>query len=187
MKKTLLSLPFLLWAAIALAQAPATPVPVPATAAVEQPAAPAVEPAAVPDVVKVEGDKITVNDVVTDAKGVAEAFKVLKAAKGAGDKLAARLALMGLLAAIFKILLSCLKFTSEFWKGAKGKLVLRLSTLVLGIGVTLLSHFAAGEDWMSAIMLGISGPLAISIHELFDVIVALVQKKPVPPAPAPAK
>jgi len=179
MKKTLLSLPFLLWAAIALAQAPATPVPVPTPAAVEQPAAPAVEPAAVPDVVKVEGDKITVNDVVTDAKGVVEAFVALKAAKSAGDKAAAKLGLMLLLAAIFKVLLSCVKFTGEFWKGVKGKLALRLSTLVLGIAVALLAHFGAGEDWMSAVMLGISGPLAISFHELFDIIVGLVQKKPV--------
>lgn len=158
------------------AQAPDSP-----DAAVAEPTA-ATEPVATeapaPDVVKVEGDKVTVNDVVTDAKGVADAVRAYKDAQKAGDKLAIRLGLMALLAAIFKVLLSTLKFSSEFWKGKKGKLVLRISTLVLGIAVTLTAHLAAGETWVSALLLGISGPLAISFHELFDVIVALVQKKP---------
>ena len=178
MKRMLPVLALTLLAFSALAQEPATPVAPPTAAAVAPASTPI--PAPAPDVVKIEGDKITVNDIVTDAKGVADAVKSYKDAKSSGNKLAARLGLMALLAAVFKVLLSCLKFTSEFWKGDKGKIVLRLSTLVLGIAVALLSHFAAGEDWMSAIMLGISGPLAISFHELFDIIVALVQKKPVP-------
>lgn len=174
MKKRIL-IPLMMFIAIsAYAQDPAVPV----AAVAAQPAV-----ASVPDVVKVEGDKITVNDIVTDAKGVADAFKSLKDTKKAGDKTAIRLGIMLLLAAIFKVLLSCVKLTSEFWKGVKGKLALRLSTLVLGIAVALLSHFGAGEDWMSAMLLGISGPLAISFHELFDIIVGLVQKKPVVVAP----
>jgi hypothetical protein len=154
------------------------PTPAPAVAVPETPAAPVEAPA----VVKVEGDKVTVNDIVTDAKGVADAVKAYQAEKKEGDKHAARLALMALLAAVFKILLSCVKFTSEFWKGKKGKAALRITTLSLGIVVALVSHFAAGESWTSAIMLGVSGPLAISVHELFDVIVNLVQKKPAEPA-----
>jgi len=192
----------LVFAFHAFAQAPAVPAsPAPAVAAPAAPAAPVVAPVAdpaapaaaevpaaapevapVPDVVKVEGDKVTVNDIVTDAKGVADAVKAYQDVKKEGDKQTARLALMALLAAIFKILLSCVKFTSEFWKGKRGKTALRITTLSLGVIVALVSHFAAGESWTSAIMLGVSGPLAISIHELFDIVVNLVQKKPAGPA-----
>jgi len=174
----------LLWAGSVFAQPTPTPVAdtkpavaVPVAAPAETPV---VAPAPIPEpppVIKVTGDKVSINDVITDAKDVADAVKAFKDAKTAGDKLATRLGLMVLLAACFKVLLSLLKFTSEWWKGDKAKLVLRISTLGLGIVVALLSHFAAGEGWMSAIMLGISGPLAISFHELFDVIVGLVQKK----------
>jgi hypothetical protein len=177
MKKRILLPLVLMFLAVSAYAADVVP---PDTPPVTPPVAAVLEVAPVPDVVKMEGDKITVNDVVTDAKGVADAFKAYKTTQAAGNKLATRLGLMLLLAAIFKILLSCLKFTSEFWKGNKGKTALRLSTLVVGIAVVLLSHFGAGEGWVSAVLLGVSGPLAISFHELFDIIVGLVQKTPVP-------
>jgi len=183
--KKFLFIPFLFVALSVFAQTPTDPAPVadksatPAVAAVE-PAAPVV----VPDVVKVEGDKVTVNDVITNATEVAAAVKDYNAAKKAGDKTAVRLGFMALLAAVFKILLSLLKFTSDFWKGTTGKLVLRISTLVLGIAVFLTAHLAAGESWTNAALLAVSGPLAIAVHELFDVIMPLLQKKPkADPAP----
>ena len=153
------------------AQTPTTPVatePTPAVAA----------PVAKPDVVTVKGDKVTVNDVITDATEVAAAVTSYQAAKKAGDKSAIRLGIMVLLAAVFKILLSVLKFTSDFWKGEKGKLVLRCSTIVLGVAVFFTAHLAAGESWVNAGLLAVSGPLAIAVHELFDIIMPLLQKKP---------
>ena len=175
MMKRFLFVPFLFVALSVFAQTPTDPAPV-----ADKPATPAVEPAApvaVPDVVKVEGDKVTVNDVITNATEVAAAVKNYQDAKKAGDKTAIRLGIMALLAAVFKILLSVLKFTSDFWKGTKGKLVLRLSTLVLGVAVFFTAHMAAGESWVNAGLLAVSGPLAIAVHELFDVILPLLQKK----------
>jgi len=159
----------------------------PAVPAVDQPATTAPEvaaPVVVPDVVKVEGDKVTVNDIVTNASEVASAIKQFKDAKTAGDKTAIRLGFMLMLAAIFKILLSLVKFTGEFWKGNKGKMALRISTLVLGIAVFFTARMGAGESIIDAGLLALSGPLAISFHELFDIVVQLVQKKPAAAAPA---
>lgn len=158
---------------------PSTPASVAATLA------PEVQPVSTPDVVKVDGDKVTVNDIVTDATAVAAAIQAYKTDKAAGDKTATRLGLMLLLAAIFKVLLSVVKFTSDFWKGPKGALALRVSTLVLGIAVFLTAKMGAGETVVNSALLALSGPLAISFHELFDIIVNLVQKTPTPPV-APA-
>ena len=138
-----------------------------------------VVPVAVPDIIKIEGDKVTVNDVITDAGEVAQALKALKDAKGAPDKAAIRLAIMALLAAVFKILLSLLKFTSDWWKTPKAKNVLRLSTLGLGVLVFLTAKLAGGESIVNALMLAMSGPLAIAFHELYDIVIQLSQKKPV--------
>jgi hypothetical protein len=165
--------------------APAAPAVVPVPAVIPAPAVtplPVSDPAIVPvpSLVKVDGDKVTVDDLVTNATEVAAALKAYKGAQP--DKTAARLGLMLLLAAVFKLLLSGLKFTSEFWKGDKGKLVLRLSTIVLGVGVLLASRLGAGDTWMNAMLLAVSGPLAISFHELFDIVMQLMKKKtPVAP------
>jgi len=155
----------------------------PATPAPDASVAPAV-PVVVPDVIKIEGDKVTVNDIITNAGEVATALKALKDAKTAGDKTAIRLGLMLLLAAIFKVLLSLLKFTSEWWKTPKAKTALRLSTLVLGVLVFFTAKMGLGESWMNAAMLAVSGPLAIAFHELYDIVVQLSQKKPAAPAGA---
>jgi hypothetical protein len=183
MRKYLVSAALLLLSLTAYAQEHVAPV-VPPTAVVA--VTPAVTPA---PTVTVDGAKVTVNDIVTDATEVAAAIQAYKADKAAGDKTATRLALMLLLAAIFKVLLSAVKFTSDFWKGPKGALALRVSTLVLGIAVFLTAHLGAGETVINAGLLALSGPLAISFHELFDIIVGLVQKTPATPiAPvAPVK
>lgn len=128
---------------------------------------------------KVEGDgKTTLKDVAEDTTDVVKAVADYRDAKSdSSDKTQIRLLLMAMLAAIFKLMLSGIKMTSPFWKGRKGKTVLKLCTLGLGVAVFLTSALAAGEGWWDAFILGLSGPIAVAGHEYTKLIPALFKKK----------
>ena len=144
----------------------------PADVVVVQPtAAPVADAPAVEKVdLKVEGEVVTVNDVATDAKEVLDAVLAYRAAKGTADKAALKLMFMAILAVVFKFLLSAVKLTGAFWKSDKGKIALRVIVAGLGVGVFLCSKVAIGTNWFDAIVLGLSGPLAIFVHEMIDLI-----------------
>jgi hypothetical protein len=132
------------------------------------------EPVASVPSVTVNGDKVTVNDMVVDA---AEVVKAVNNYRTSDNSMAKRLGLLVLLSAVFKMLLSCLKFTGDFWKGSRGRLVMRLTTLLLGALVFFVDQMVGGENVFNSLMLAVSGPLAISMHELSDIVVQLLKKK----------
>jgi len=177
MKHLLLALLLLpVFAPVSYAQEPAV-----APAVTEAAAAPVVAPAAdtAPVKVTVDGDKVTVGDVVVSAGDVLVAVKNYRAQGGAdaSSKAARRLAFMLLLAAIFKFALSGLKLSTPFWKGAKGKALLKVITITLGLGVGLISQLALGDTWYDAITVGLSGPLAVAFHEYTYLIPVLARKR----------
>ena len=116
--------------------------------------------------VKVDG-KVTVKTVVSEVKDVIQKAKDLKKGEDAeGNKIPKLILICALLAAIFKVLLSILKVVSKWFKSEKGKLVLKLSTLVLGFGTFLVTHLTMDMSWYEALWLSLSGPGALVIQAL---------------------
>jgi hypothetical protein len=172
---------FLLFSSLALAQTPtkpsdpavpaaaitapvvATPAPAPAPAVDAAPAAPATDAAAAP----APGDKISdadMKEILDNANEVLAAYRTVKTTNGSKAKL---LAIFAGLAILFKLLLSLLKVVikADFWKGDKAKWIIRCTTAVLGLAVFLCANLGAGVPWLDAVMLGLSGPFAIVVHE----------------------
>lgn len=172
MKRAIFAAILLLTPFLADAQEPAPPPAEPT--AVETPAKP--EPAMTGEEAMDLVDKdVEVTDAVKDAGEIVDAAKALK---DADDDVDPKVLITILLAAIFKFLLSALKLSGRFsdklkafWESDKGKLILRLSTLVLGAGVMLVANLGAGVPWLEALFMGIgSGPGALAIHESFKII-----------------
>lgn len=181
MKRALFAAVLLLTPFIADAQEPATPPP--EAVATETPKADKVEPAMTGDQANELVDKdVETADALNDAAKIVEAGKNLANAEDGSMDLKVLITL--LLAAIFKFLLSAVKLSGrfsdklkEFWATTKGKTILRLSTLVLGAGVMLVSNLAAGVPWLEALFMGIgAGPGSLAIHEVFKLIPMLAKK-----------
>jgi hypothetical protein len=130
--------------------------------------------AAVEEVAETADDKPTVGEVVKEGAAVVEAVEDLKEAKKAGEGL--YLVIMALCMAVFKFTLSIVKLTGPFWKGRRGKTVLRLTTVGLGTVVALIA-VAMDSGWVNAVTVGLSGPLAVAAHEYSILIPALARKK----------
>lgn len=142
---------------------------------------PATAPVAVPPVVVSDnGGTVQVSDIITSGAEVVAAVKAYQASKKDPNKdtnkLAIRIGIMLILAAVFKVLISALKLTSQWWGTDMAKNIIRLITIGLGIAVFLISSIATGETWGQALLLGLSGPLAISINEIVDVLVQMFHK-----------
>lgn len=177
MKRALFAAVLLLTPFAVIAQEPAAPL---TPAAVVQPDK--VEPAMTGEEANELVDKdVETADALDDAVGIVDAAKDLKDADGNVDF---KVLITLLLAAIFKFLLSAIKLSgrfsdklAEFWASAKGKTILRLSTLVLGAAVMLVSNLAAGVPWLEALFMGIgAGPGSLAIHEVFKLIPMLAKK-----------
>ena len=171
-------------AAPAVVPAPVvTPTPSPTPVAVSDPTkVPPPTPVApvAPVAPVVEGDTVTVGGLVANSAELVSALQTYRAAKTQKNQLAKHLAFMLALAALFKILLSVLKWTSDWWKTTTAKNTIRIITIVLGMVVYVVSNLAMGMSWPSALLLSLAGPMAISINELFDIVMQLITKKPVP-------
>jgi hypothetical protein len=165
-------------AAPAVVPAPVVaPTPNPTPVAVSDPAK---VPPPTPVTPVVDGDTVTVGGLVANSAELVSALKTYRTAKTQQNQLAKHLAFMLALAALFKILLSVLKWTSDWWKSATAKNTIRVITIVLGMVVYVVSNLAMGMSWPSALLLSLAGPMAISINELFDIVMQLITKKPVP-------
>lgn len=116
-------------------------------------------------------------DVLTEGKVVITVANEYFTGSKDGDEAAKKLGLFALITAILKLLLSLLKLTGAFWKEDRGKWVLRVVTLTLGIVVAVVSSLAAGMPWWDAVFLGLSGPGAVALHEYQKLIPALNKKK----------
>ncbi len=125
----------------------------------------------------------TVKDAVEDGVAVVNAVKDLADADSDVDN---KLLITALLAAIFKFLLDAIKLTGKFSDKAKeffasqtGRIVLRLSTLVLGAGVMLVANLAAGVPWIEAVIMGLgAGPGALAVNEAIKIVPGIGDKKP---------
>lgn len=153
-------------AAAAPAVTPAAPVASPAaTATVETPKADSATTEAAP--APEDAKKITEEDmkeILANADEVLSAYRSVKDANGSKAKM---FAIFAALAIVFKLLLSLLKVVVkvEFWKGAKAKWILRCVTAALGLAVFLFASLGTGTPWYDAVVLGLSGPFAIVVHE----------------------
>lgn len=120
---------------------------------------------------------VKVNDIVTDATKIYTAITDLQEAK----KGAKKAAILLLLVAICKFLLSGVKLVKKhFWKSRKGKTVLRLSTLGLGLLVLILCKLAVGVGWMDALFYALAGPGALAAHELLGIFAGMKDDKDAP-------
>jgi hypothetical protein len=121
----------------------------------------------VDNAVNSDGD---VSGVIGDVGKLVKTVKDLKSGEHAGELVA----WMALLAAIFKLLISLLKMASTWFK-EKGKNYIRIATLVLGGGLFIVLTIGAGKEWWEALILALSGPMSLAIHE----ITKLVKPNPV--------
>lgn len=119
---------------------------------------------------------VTVDDMVVDTKEVLEALKVYREKRQESGHTSTILSIMALLAFVFKGLLSLLKWTSTFWTTPKGKILVQLATVTLAVLVFFASTMAAGENWLNATILCLSGPLAVAVHE-YSALVPKLRKK----------
>jgi hypothetical protein len=114
----------------------------------------------------VDGD-VKIHDVVSNVTEVYEAVKVYRGEQDARAKLAL---LLLLLAIAFKTIISAAKLiANEFLASPRGKTVIRVSTLFLGLAVLMLSRAGVGMHWIDALFLSLSGPGAIVVHELLEI------------------
>jgi len=106
--------------------------------------------------------ELTYEELSDDVQTAIAAVSDLRAA----DRTGRLAALMALLAALFKILLSGVKALKgfTFWKRRQAATI-RITTLMLGIGVFLFSNLMAGMPWWEALMLSLSGPGSMVMHE----------------------
>lgn len=99
---------------------------------------------------------------------IAEASEVITSATNL--KTGKFLAIAAFLAALFKLLLSVLRLTSDFFKN---KAVPKITAIVLGILVGLFASLAGGAGWVDTLILVASGPGAIAIHEISKLLPAV--------------
>lgn len=170
-----------------LSLADPTPAPAPATpAAAPAVVAPAPKPASSLDTNKdgkVDSTELanatnadaTVTDVIKDGTAVVDAAKGLK-----DPSMPKGVAIAVLLGTLFKLLLSLLKVVAKnvaWFKSQDGKRVLKYSTLGLGALAALMANWAFGMSWMDSLVILLSGPIAVAIHEYTS------DSKPVPEPP----
>lgn len=142
----------------------------PAAAAPEAPGAPSALPA-VP----------TPDDPFAEALRVREQLRALQAARSKReDRNSMFLAAAALLAAVLRFVMAVLTRVGT-WTDRWGAKIPALM-LILGALVTVLTRYTADADWFQALMLGLSGPLAVAFHEM----VKMVKPKPKDSTTAPA-
>lgn len=109
----------------------------------------------------VDGD-MTYDQVTDEVKGLVDKVADARVA----DKATRLMAWLAALAAMFKLLLSAVKALGLFklW-GEKQAAVIRIVTLLLGIGVYCATSIVGGMIWYEALFLGLSGPGSMVIHE----------------------
>lgn len=122
----------------------------------------------------IAGESTDVGDIITGVGNIVEKVKEYKGAEEAGKLMG----LMALLAAIFKLSMSGLKLTSKvFFKSDKGKNILKIITLLLGVGTFLVSSMAIGKTWWESLILAMSGPMSMVVHELTKLVPAIRKAK----------
>jgi hypothetical protein len=124
-----------------------------------------------------------VGDVVSGVSDTIEAAQGLKGMKG--KELALGIAM--LLAVLFKMLLSLVKVMSKntgWFAGARGKAALKYCTLALGalaaVGAGIAMGLGVGLDWIDVVIVALSGPGAMVVHELASLLPGVGKHASVP-------
>jgi hypothetical protein len=124
-----------------------------------------------------------VGDVVSGVSDTIEAAKDLKGKTGTD----LALGISALLAVIFKMLLSLMKIVSKntgWFEGARGKAALKYSTLALGglaaIGAGIAMALGAGLAWWDVVIIALSGPGAMIVHEVSSLLPGVGKHASVP-------
>ena len=101
-----------------------------------------------------------------EASGDVQAIFDKVAAAQKADATARLAAWLAALAALFKLLLSAVKAVGgfTFWKERQSA-VIRMTTLFLGVGVYFVSSLVGGMPWYEALLLSLSGPGSMIVHE----------------------
>jgi hypothetical protein len=119
-------------------------------------------------------ESVGIGDIVSGVGDIVDKAKDYKGAEGSGKLVG----LMALLAAIFKLLMSAIKLISKtFFKSTKGKNIIKLVTLLLGVGTFIVSNIALGQTWWEALILSFSGPMAMVLHEFTKLVPAIRKAK----------
>jgi len=116
----------------------------------------------------------TLGDVVGELGDVIDTVKGHENVSANSGKL---IALMSLLAVVFKFLISFLKFSSVWFKSNKGKNIIKIITLLLGVGTFFVSNMALGVSWWDSFVLALSGPMSMAIHEITKILPSIRDKK----------
>lgn len=189
MKTVLLALAFVLTLGATTASQPAaTPQPAPAS-----------QPAVVvgaPVVTTVSGTAESMPgpaEIAKDAKeALTTAVEVVKQTKeyatgkvDAANSTEKALVILGIVTLVLKLLLSLLKVATPFLKGPKAGLIIRLSTVGVGVLVFLFSNLTLGMPWWDALIAAIGGPGALFFHEISKVFPWFQTKEDPKPAEPP--
>jgi hypothetical protein len=106
-------------------------------------------------------------DALTAAVEVVKQTKEYAAGKTeAMDNTQRALALFGIITLVLKFLLSLLKVATPFLKGPKAGLIMRISTVGVGVLVFLFSNLALGIPWVDSLIMALGGPGALFFHEI---------------------
>lgn len=127
-------------------------------------------------IILVDGE-VKVEDVVADVK---EVYEAIVAYRGVEDKAAKLAMLLLLLAVLFKAGISGAKLAAkEYFTTRKGKTIMRATTLVLGLGVLVVTRVMGGMTWVEASFLALSGPGSIVVHEMMALFSGMKDDKDV--------
>lgn len=119
--------------------------------------------------------------VVTNEEVAGAAFKTVHEAQkyieGRKDKSKSALLLAAVIAALLKFLIALIRRTSPFWKKTRGKWVIRMLTLTLGLVAGVVANYALGMSWMDAVVVFMGGPGAVIITE-YQKLIPFLRGKP---------
>lgn len=107
---------------------------------------------------------VTADQVSQELQDAADALAAVKMA----DKAGRLMAILALLATVFKLMVSGLRVMGTigfFVKTDKQSTFIRLFTLVLGGCVFFFSSIVGGMPWWEALFLALSGPMSMIVHE----------------------
>lgn len=105
------------------------------------------------------------------------AVEVAKDDKKKEDRMAKLIASAATLAVGLKILLSLLDQWKGYFEGPKGKALLKLITLTVGLVAFLATNVGLGLPFWQSLILAGGGPGAILVHDLSDIVSVLRGKK----------
>jgi hypothetical protein len=127
----------------------------------------------------------------SSAVEIARDIATVRATAAAGDKMATRMAIAAALAVLIKLLVEALQKMTDV--SAKAMKAIPIICTALGGVYVVLARFAAGEDWVNAVIVGAAPLGSVAINELHNALkptppaIAQPIDKPAPPTTPPMK